>query len=154
MKSRILSAVISICILKTFTGSKNLNHGYIQLIYLADISKPYPILIFYLPGTSDSAYKNFYHYRFEITEEAFKEIKKTIENTKVSKDSILEHSYEYQFTIVINDETSVFFAPYFSRIRQVFQTIATQIKDPTIQNRVRLQLDDIIFRLKGDIKLN
>ena len=115
MKSKILLAIVSVLIVSMFTNGKDLNRGYIRLQYNAGRVKLYPVVIFYLPDSIDSAYENFFTRKIRVTETEFENIRNSIQEKRLaSRDTVLKNGL--QFAINSDGETRIFLTKYITTV--------------------------------------
>jgi hypothetical protein len=135
-----------------FASGQSLKNIYIKLQYNGDGAKPFPLIYFYLPGSGNIGAQNFYTSKFEITENAYNEIRKFVVNEgPILKDTAFKSSY--QFTFVGDGETTIFLTTYLSRLTEIFQFIIEQFRlDSKTQGIVRRKIDSALSRLKYEVR--
>ena len=150
MKIRIFEFLLPVWAMFLVQICRSDNTGIIELVYTGDPSKPFPVLIFHLPGSLDTRYDSTDVHKFEISEEGFTQVRESlcIDNPMI-QDTVLLSSY--LFVVIRNGETSVFSTVHLKRIRMVFEKIGNQYKDSEIRKKVSDQLNSIIGRLQYEL---
>jgi hypothetical protein len=152
MKNKTLSILFPFAVLLTIISGNNsnaicekINRGYIRLEYAGDVEKPHPVVIFYLAGSIDTAYSNFFTHKIRVTEMEFKGIKESIEDRKFeSKDSLKGN---YQFIIFCNGKETFVLTKSITTLQQILKNILKQFKDINKEKLVKNRLDEIVRRL-------
>ncbi len=122
------------------------SNGFIRLEYLGDVSKPYPLITFYLEGSIDSTYEKFYIYKILVTRKEFKSVRKKIENN--SNDSSLNILPDpVEFTFVENGKKHLLYSRDKETIRKVFFNIYMEFKDTPKAALVKSPLNNLLGRL-------
>src|SRR5205085_7358939 len=117
MKSKIHLFFLQIVICALSFAQSNANHGYVKIEYAGEIDKPFDILFFYLPGSIDTSYENFYIYKFEVTNSEFNNICKSIEERRHESNDTLE--FGFQFTICREGEKMILLTKYLSTVKTI-----------------------------------
>lgn len=155
MKKKFLPAPFFLYISAFFFNTQRLDQkqGIIELVYTGDQSKPFPVMIFHLPGSIDTKYDSTTVYKFEIAEKSFEKIQKSIEKKRnVQTDSVFYSPYE--ITVYCNNKTTITSILYFSEVRQIFNDIENQIKNTNLGEEIRKRMCKVLSRLQYEIKSN
>jgi len=150
MKNILLLVLFSLSGFVLISNTEKPNGTSIELVYTGDQSKPFPVVVFYLPGTINTTYDSTLVHKVEITDQAFRNIKKNIMGTKkFPEDSILASPYE--FRIVINGEVNVVSILNLKKINKIFQTIINEFKSFGKRKKVTELLNSIKSRLRYEV---
>lgn len=121
--------------------------GYIRIEYLGEHSKPYPVVIFYLPNSIDTAYEQFYIYKIATDAGEFEEMQKGINVQDKNDTSLMPNPCS--FTVVKNGKGKVIFNRYKNSVKSVFKEITSVFKDSVKQKSVNECLNNLLSRLPG-----
>lgn len=145
VKNKLL--VITIPILVLFQNHANKSDtGYIKLQYFGEVSKPYPIITFYLPESIDTSYENFYIYKIPVTNSEFDSIQNAVEhNAFDSTTSTLPDLFE--FTIVKNNIKKSFRTRDKESVGKIFNKIIIPFNHSQKEGLVRVPLNNFLERL-------
>jgi len=146
-----MQSLVTFFLLSIFIFNEdNSNKEYISLVYTGDQLKPYPVLVFYLPGYKGKEVEDFFVHKFEINEKQFEDIRKvTEEREDLLRDTTLASSYK--LTFIYNGETTIFSTIFLDRLKKIFQTILDEFNDDfEKQGLIGHQFNSILIRLKYD----
>lgn len=150
MRIKSYSTLFSFFLCFFFPSSELLQKDFIEMKYTGESSKPYPVIMFGLPGSLDTENVKFYVHKFEISKKGLDEIRHVTENRQdILRDTVLESTFQVSF--VGDGESTIFVTTYLSRVREIFQISLLQFQnDPSSQTRLKKQLDNIISRMEID----
>lgn len=144
MSLKLFITALSILMLDTPSKKvfKNAPQGYIRCEWTGDLTKPIPVVYFFLKGISDTILngtpqERIFRTGVEVSESKFLEISKIIANYRIGiTDSSLKLSGEYQFTLVYNGEKTVAIKTDWSNVKVIFKSILVQFKNSNSESRI------------------
>jgi hypothetical protein len=154
MKNKMLSVFLPLLIITSSFNEKKIEPGYIKFQYNGDQSKPYPRILFYLPGSTEPLVDSISTDKLEISKAGFEAIRQAIEVRKgIPRDSALKDDYSYQFLVSNSGETTIFLTPYLPRIRDIFYVVSNQLKTSENEMRMKKELQSLLNRIMYDNRL-
>lgn len=131
----------------------NSDNGYIELKYLGESSKPFSVVTFYLPGSIDTAYEEFYIHKFEVTEIQFDSIEAICDkNIHNSTSDILPDLFE--ITIVRDEKKKSLLTRDKNELKKMFDSIRRQFNNCDKEKLAKITLIDFQRRLGIAINSN
>lgn len=119
---------------------------YVELKYAGEPSKPYPEITFYLPGSIDTVYDNFYIYKFEVTKNQLDSIELICEKSILhTTPDIL--SDLFLITIFRNEKKKSLVTRDKNGLKEMFDGISRQFKNCANEKSVKDALINLQRRL-------
>ena len=159
--------VFIFCLLTTSTNSKEekfkfsveldsantdtSRYEFVKLEYTGESDKPYPIVIFYLPNTIDTAYEPFVE-KIEVNGMQFKSIINSIENKKEPNQSAVLTG-PFRFTITKDQKAKYLTTTNKAAVEGIFLNIIKSFHEPQ-KTEIYQRMKPLITRLSLSINTN